>query len=256
MRKKIVAGNWKMHGLRYASQLLLQTIKEGATNFSEIEIVIFPSAIYLQLTEDLLANTLIEWGAQNIYMGDSGAFTGEIAAPMLVDYGCRYVLIGHSERRHVFHEDLLLVAAKFKSALEFGLHPVLCVGETHEERLNGKTEEVITQQLESVLQTVSVQLFHQAVIAYEPVWAIGTGLTATPGQAQAVHAFIRTQLAKYDVAVADTVRILYGGSIKADNASALFAMPDIDGGLVGGASLNAQTFLDICRCAESLAEKV
>jgi len=245
MRKKIIAGNWKMHGLRYEAQSLLNALKDAVGSRSSIEMVVFPSFVHLQLTEEILANSLIAWGAQNLYVGESGPYTGEVSAPMLVEYGCHYVLVGHSERRIVFQEDLFMIAAKFKSALQFGLSPLLCLGETAAERAQGKTEEVIAAQLESVMQTVSIQLFRQAVLAYEPVWAIGTGVTATPEEAEAVHAFIRKQLMQYNVEVANAVRILYGGSVKPDNAKALFEMPNIDGGLVGGASLNAQSFLEI-----------
>lgn len=249
MRKKMVAGNWKMHGSRASVLPLLQAIKEGVQNLSNVDVVVFPSFVHLQMVEELLADSLIEWGAQNLYVGESGAYTGEVSGPMLVDDGCQYVLVGHSERRMLFHEDLMQVAAKFKAALQFGLQPVLCVGETLAQRENGETEPVIISQLDSVIQTVSINLFKHIVIAYEPVWAIGTGLTATPEQAQAVHAFIRKHLAQYSVDVAGTVRILYGGSVKADNAKGLFAMPDIDGGLVGGASLDAKSFIEICKAA-------
>lgn len=239
-----------MHGSRFDARSLLTTLKEKATTVPAVEMVVFPSFVHLQLTEEILANSLITWGAQNLYVGESGAYTGEISGPMLVDYGCHYVLVGHSERRSLFHEDLQLVAAKFRSALQFGLTPILCVGETQTEREQGKTEAVIAAQLVSVIETVSIQLFRQVVLAYEPVWAIGTGLTATPEQAEGVHAFIRKQLTQYNVEVANAVRILYGGSVKPDNAKALFAMPNIDGGLVGGASLNAQSFLEIYNAAQ------
>ena len=168
---------------------------------------------------------------------------------MLVDLGCHYVLVGHSERRALFQEDLELVAFKFKSAIDAGLTPILCIGETKAERENNETEAVIAQQLQSVIDFVGIQVFKKAVIAYEPVWAIGTGLTATPAQAQTAHAFIRQLIAQNNVDIAGAIRILYGGSMKAENADALLAMPDIDGGLVGGASLNAESFLAICQAA-------
>ena len=249
MRKKIVAGNWKMNGSRYEAHTLLEAIKQGADAFSAIDIIVFPSFVYLQQSEEILADSLVAWGAQNLYLGKTGAFTGEISGAMLVDYGCQYVLIGHSERRQLFHEDVNLVAAKFKTAQQFGIQPVLCIGETLEQREAGQTENIIEQQLASVIEAASIDAFRHAVIAYEPVWAIGTGLTATPEQAQAVHAFIRARLAKYNAEIAEGIRILYGGSVKADNAKALFAMPDIDGGLVGGASLEAKGFLAICQAA-------
>ncbi len=250
MRKKMVAGNWKMCGSRCNVDALADAIKKGTKSFStKIDIVIFPSFVHLQLIENILVDTLVSWGGQNLYLGAQGAFTGEISGPMLVDYGCQYVLVGHSERRIIFHEDLKLIAAKFKTALEYGLKPVLCIGETLAEREQQKTEKVITEQLESVIELAGIDAFRHAVIAYEPVWAIGTGLTATPEQAQEVHAFIRKLLAKHHPDIANTICILYGGSVKADNAAGLFAMPDIDGGLVGGASLEAKSFLAICENA-------
>lgn len=249
MRKKIVAGNWKMNASRYDAHVLLESIKQGAKTLSAVDIIIFPSFVHLQQCEETLADSLISWGGQNLYLGRAGAFTGETSGTMLVDYGCQYVLIGHSERRQLFYEDVNLIAAKYKAAQHAGLQPVLCVGETIEQREAGKTESIIEQQLASVIEAASIDAFRQAVIAYEPVWAIGTGLTATPEQAQAIHAFIRQVLAAYHPNIAQSVRILYGGSVKPDNAKSLFAMPDIDGGLVGGASLDAKAFLAICQAA-------
>lgn len=249
MRRKMVAGNWKMFGSRSSVRELIEGIKPGAAKCPDVDIVVFPSFIHMQQVEDLLADSAIAWGGQNFYIGESGAFTGEVSAPMLVDYGCEYVLIGHSERRAIFREDLELIAAKFKAALQFGLRPVLCVGETLAEREKGETRTIIQKQLVSVIEAAGIETFEKAVIAYEPVWAIGTGLTATPLQAQEVHEFIRNELAKFDPAVAKSMQILYGGSVKADNAAGLFAMPDIDGGLVGGASLDAKSFLAICQAA-------
>ncbi|MHB1948399.1 MAG: triose-phosphate isomerase [Gammaproteobacteria bacterium] len=253
MRKKIVAGNWKMHGSRQSTDSLIESIKQGANTYSShVDIIVYPSYVFLQQVETLLADTQIKWGGQNLYLGAQGAFTGEISGPMLVDFGCQSVLVGHSERRMLFHEDLDLVAAKFKAALEFGLIPILCVGETLEQRQQGETEQVLTEQIESVVELVGIEGFRLAVVAYEPVWAIGTGLTATPEQAQEVHAFIRQKMAKYQVDIANSLRILYGGSVKADNAAGLFAKPDIDGGLVGGASLDAKSFLAICAAAKAV----
>ncbi len=249
MRKKMVAGNWKMHASRVEARELFSAIKEGADAFSAIDIVVFPSFIHLQQAEKILADSLVAWGGQNLYLNNAGAFTGEISGPMLVDYGCQYVLVGHSERRMLFHEDVNLVAAKFRVAQQFGLQPILCVGETLEQRQQKQTQDIIKQQLASVIEAVSIDAFRHAVIAYEPVWAIGTGLTATPDQAQEVHAFIRNLLAEYSAEAAKNTRLLYGGSVKADNAKGLFSMPDIDGGLVGGASLDAKAFLAICRAA-------
>jgi triosephosphate isomerase len=248
MRKKMVAGNWKMHASRSDAESLLQSIKEGNPSTS-LDVVVIPPFVHLPLAEKILQTTPIAWGAQNLYIGDSGAFTGEISGPMLADYGCQYVLVGHSERRMLFHEDETLVAAKCKAALHAGLTPILCVGETREEREKNKTEEVIKTQLDAVFKTINSDELKRLVIAYEPVWAIGTGLTATPAEAEVVHAFIRNEIAKYGLEVADSMRILYGGSVKADNARGLFAMPDIDGGLIGGASLKADNFLAICQAA-------
>ncbi|MDR3477132.1 MAG: triose-phosphate isomerase [Gammaproteobacteria bacterium] len=249
-RKPMVAGNWKMNASREAAQALITAIQQGATAFTAIDIAIFPSFVHLPLAEHLLKNTAIAWGAQNMYLGTAGAFTGEVSGAMLVDYGCQYVLIGHSERRALFHEDLTMVAAKLKAALEAKLKPILCLGETLAEREANQTENVIGMQLQSAIDAVGIHAFNQIVVAYEPVWAIGTGLTATPEQAQSVHAFIRKIFAQHDVVVANSMRILYGGSVKADNATGLFGMADIDGALVGGASLDAKSFLAICQAAE------
>lgn len=250
MRKKMVAGNWKMHGTRRDAGALVEAIKQGAQSLSSnVDVAVFPSFVHLQTVEQVLNNSRIEWGGQNLYLGKQGAFTGEVSGPMLVEYGCQYVLVGHSERRMLFFEDLMLIAAKFKAALEAGLKPILCVGETLGQREVGETERVITEQLESVIEAAGIDAFHNAIIAYEPVWAIGTGLTATPEQAQEVHAFIRNHLAVHNSGIAKVTRLLYGGSVKADNAAGLFAMPDIDGGLVGGASLDAKSFIAICEAA-------
>jgi len=249
MRKKMVAGNWKMNGSRREARELLDSIKNGAAALSGVDVVVFPSFVHLQQAEEILAESLIAWGAQNLYLGNAGAFTGEVSGPMLVDYGCQYVLVGHSERRMLFHEDVNLIAAKFRAAQQFGLQSILCIGETLEQRQEGQTENIIQQQLASVIEAVSIDAFRHTVIAYEPVWAIGTGLTATPEQAQEVHAFIRNLLAQYNADISQGMRLLYGGSVKADNAKGLFAMPDIDGGLVGGASLDAKGFLAICQAA-------
>lgn len=256
MRKPMVAGNWKMHGSRQDVATLLEAIKKGAVNLTTIDIVVFPTFVHLPLTESLLTNGSVAFGAQNMYIGKSGAFTGEVAGPMLKEFGCRYVLIGHSERRALFQEDLDILAEKFKAAQEAQLIPVLCLGETLSQRESGQTEKVIAEQLESVIAAAGIESFRQAVIAYEPVWAIGTGLTATPEQAQEVHAFIRQLLAKHDQSIAKQSQILYGGSVKADNAAGLFAMSDIDGALVGGASLDANSFLAICQAATARLERV
>jgi len=252
MRKPMVAGNWKMNGLNASVRTLLEGIKQAEHLFASIDVVVFPAAIHLMLVQELLKGSSLAWGAQNLYPADNGAFTGEISGPMLTDMSCRYVLVGHSERRALFAEDSSVVAAKFQAALKTRLQPILCVGEILKQRERGDTEKVIQEQLETVISKAGISAFRQAIIAYEPVWAIGTGLTATPEQAQAVHTYIRRLLAEQDVDIAQTIRILYGGSLKADNAAQLFAMPDIDGGLVGGASLEAKSFLAICQEAVSV----
>jgi triosephosphate isomerase len=248
MRKPMVAGNWKMHGARNEVNSLVEAIKDFPAH--SIDVVIFPATIHIPQVEQLLKGTNIAWGAQNIYIDKSGAYTGEISAQMLTDFNCRSVLIGHSERRMIFKEDLNLIAEKFKFALQANLSPILCVGETLEQRNQGLTQKIIQEQLQSVIDQAGIDSFKQAVVAYEPVWAIGTGQTATPEQAQEIHAFIRQLIKKQSENIAESLRILYGGSVKADNAEGLFAMQDIDGGLVGGASLNAESFLAICRAAE------
>jgi len=253
MRKKMVAANWKMHASREEAKALLCAVAAGLKSDINIDVVICPSFVYLPLAENILSQTTIAWGGQNMHINQCGAFTGEISGPMLAEFGARYVLIGHSERRSVFHETLSLITAKFKSALQFGLQPILCIGETQVEREQNNTETVLKNQLEAVLTEIDIRVFNQAILAYEPVWAIGTGLTASPDQAEEAHRFIRAHLAQYNVDVANTVRILYGGSVKADNAASLFAMPNIDGGLIGGASLNAQGFLDICQAASQVS---
>lgn len=251
MRKPLIAGNWKMHGSTRQAKTLIHSIQEGASNYSGIEVLVCPPFVYLYEVREWLSHTSIKLGAQNLYPGIEGAVTGEISAPMLKDIGCHYVLIGHSERRSLFHENLNLIAEKFKSAIDAQLIPILCVGETLNEREKGETEKVILEQLESVIQFVGIESFNQAVIAYEPVWAIGTGLTATPEQAEEVHIFIRNLIAQNNVDIARTIRILYGGSMKAQNAASLLAMPNVDGGLIGGASLDAASFLAICAAAQN-----
>lgn len=249
MRKPFIAGNWKMHGSKDQVKKLIEGIRKGADNHTDIDIAVLPPFPYIPQVTDLLKHTALKVGAQNLYPGVQGAFTGEVSGSMLKEAGCEYVLIGHSERRSLFHENLSEVAAKFKASLEAGLKPILCVGETRAERELGETEKIIRQQLESIIQSAGIAAFKDAVIAYEPVWAIGTGLTATPKQAEEVHAFIRQLLAQNNVELAKTLCILYGGSMKPENAASLLAMPDIDGGLIGGASLDADSFLAICAAA-------
>jgi triosephosphate isomerase len=247
MRRKLVAGNWKMNGSADSIRRLLQGIREGAAEVAVVELAVFPPFVYLGLVEQQLSGTPIAWGTQNLSEHASGAYTGEVAGPMLQDFHCAYVIVGHSERRTLYGETDEVVARKFAAARKIGLKPILCVGETLEERDQSITESVVERQLKAVLDLEGVEAFNDAVIAYEPVWAIGTGRTATPQQAQDVHAFIRTKLADRDSAVAAKTRILYGGSMKAANAGELLAMPDIDGGLIGGASLEAKEFLAIAK---------
>lgn len=246
MRRPFVAGNWKMNGSKESVGLLLNELLHGCERVEQAELAVFPPFVFLGQCEQVLMRTQISWGAQNVSNQPDGAFTGEISASMLRDFNCRYVIVGHSERRTLYGETNELVAAKFKAALDAGMRPVLCVGETEKQRDAKQTLSVVAEQLAAVLHLHdNLSAFADTVIAYEPVWAIGTGKHATPEQAQEVHAAIREQLRQQDAHLADSVRILYGGSVKTDNAGALFAMPDIDGALVGGASLHAEQFLEI-----------
>jgi triosephosphate isomerase len=248
MRRKIVAGNWKLHGTREFATTLVTDIANGAPE-QGVELVILPPLPYLGELADDFADTAVAFGAQDVSSNEKGAYTGEVSASMLHEVGARYGLVGHSERRQYHHESSELVARKFAAALHAGLVPVLCVGETLEQREAGQTEVVIASQLAPVLALVGGEGFENAVVAYEPVWAIGTGRTASKEQAQQVHAFIRGEVAKVDARIADSLTILYGGSVKPDNAAELFAQPDVDGGLVGGASLVAADFLAIAQAA-------
>jgi triosephosphate isomerase len=246
MRKILVAGNWKMHGSRAMVRELLEGLLAGTREPNGTDMAVFPPFPYLPQAQALLQGSPITLGAQNLNPAPKGAHTGEVSASMLLDFGCRYVLVGHSERRTLYGESDQDVADRFVAAQAAGLVPVLCVGETLEERENGTTEAVVDRQLVAVLQRTGVAGFGDAVVAYEPVWAIGTGKTASPEQAQAVHAFIRDKFASLDGIIAGQLRILYGGSVNGSNAADLFAREDIDGGLVGGASLKAEDFLAIC----------
>ncbi len=247
MRRPFVAGNWKMNGSVAGNKALLDGIKAGLAGVTTTEVAVCPPFVYLRDVAQQLQGTAVVLGAQNLSEQSAGAFTGEICAAMLLDLACRYVIVGHSERRAIYGESDALVAKKFAAARKAGLIPILCVGELLEEREAGTTEQVIARQLDAVLALEGIAAFAQAVVAYEPVWAIGTGKTASPDQAQAVHAFIRNKLAAQDATIADKLRILYGGSVKASNAVELFGMADIDGGLIGGAALQADEFLAICR---------
>ena len=249
MRKKLVAGNWKMHGTRaMATSLVGELVKHLG---GQSDVAVLPPFPYLAELIERYEDSVLAFGAQDVSERVRGAFTGEVSAEMLADVGCRYVLVGHSERRQYHDESNELVAAKFDVAREAGLTPILCVGETLEQRDSGTTESVIGMQIDAVLSRCGIEAFSTAVVAYEPVWAIGTGRTATPDQAQAVHAHIRGMLARDNATIAGSLRILYGGSVKPDSAAGLFGQPDIDGGLIGGASLVATDFLAICAAANA-----
>jgi triosephosphate isomerase len=249
MRQPLVAGNWKMNGARAGVGELLDGVKAGMGEVRTAEVAVCPPFVFIPEAASRLQGTAIAWGGQNLSTHASGAYTGEVAASMLTDFGCKYVIVGHSERRTLYGEDDAVVAEKFELARKAGLVPIFCVGETLEEREANATETVVARQLDAVLERFGAQALSAGVIAYEPVWAIGTGRTATPEQAQDVHAFIRGRVAAKDAVVAAGIRILYGGSMKPDNAAELMAKPDIDGGLIGGASLKASDFLAICRAA-------
>jgi triosephosphate isomerase len=238
-----------MHGNRAANEALLEGILAGAGELGEVECAVCVPYPYLALTAGRLDGSAVAWGAQNVSEHAQGAYTGEVSAAMLAEFGCRYVIVGHSERRQIYGEGDAQVAAKCAAVLAAGMTPIACVGETLAERDAGKTASVVRRQLEAVLCVAGVRAFASAVLAYEPVWAIGTGRTATPEQARDVHALLRARVAQDDAGVARELRILYGGSVKAANAAALFAMPELDGGLIGGASLVAQEFLAIGRAA-------
>ncbi len=248
MRRKFVAGNWKMNGSLAENQTRLTQLRQGLKKTVDIDIAVFSSAPYLAQCKSLLSGSSIQWGAQNVSEYAHGAYTGELSTGMLQDFSCEYALVGHSERREIFAESSDQVAAKFAQALAGNIVPVLCVGETLQQREDGQTMNVIAAQLQAVLNLVGIQEFARGVVAYEPVWAIGTGKTATPEQAQEIHAAIRNLLALHDENTAGAMQILYGGSVKPNNAAAIFAQPDVDGALVGGASLNAEDFIQIC-CA-------
>ena len=247
MRKMLVAGNWKMHGSRAMAAELAAAVAAGRPD--GIDVAVFPPFPYLAMLGQAHGQDL-PCGAQDLseHAGE-GAFTGEVSAGMLRDVGCTWALVGHSERRQYHGEDNARIARKFGVALEAGLRPMLCVGETLEQREADRTEQVLAEQLGAVVSAHGIDAFEHAVVAYEPVWAIGTGRTATPQQVQHAHAFIRSQLAKEGAKIAGLTRLLYGGSVKPSNAAELFAQADVDGGLIGGASLKATDFLAICAAA-------
>ena len=250
MREKLVAGNWKMHGSLAENKALLDALVPQLASLKGASCAVCVPFPYLFQAQSSLQSTNIAWGAQNLSQHEKGAFTGEVSASMLLDFGCKYALVGHSERRALFGEDDATVAAKFVAAQKAGLTPILCVGESLTEREANITEQVVARQLDAVLAVAGVAGLAKSVVAYEPVWAIGTGKTASPEQAQAVHAFIRAKVAVASAEVAKGLVIQYGGSVKAANAAQLFSMPDIDGGLIGGAALSADEFVAICRAAQ------
>jgi triosephosphate isomerase len=251
MRRKLVVGNWKMYGRLARNKALLDGVIAGVVGLKGADYAVCVPFPYLHQAQSLLSGSNVAWGAQNLSQHDEGAFTGEVAPGMLAEFGCRYVIVGHSERRAMYLENNEVLAAKFDAAQKAGLTPIFCVGETLAEREAGEAERVIAEQLDAVLNRAGAQGLAKAVVAYEPVWAIGTGKTASPEQAQAVHAFIRQRVAKQDSQIAQGLCILYGGSVKPANATELFGMPDIDGGLIGGAALVADDFVAICRAAQS-----
>lgn len=252
----LVAGNWKMNGSKVEITTLLQKLLENLSDLTfQIEAVVCPPSIYVEYAHKLIEKSNIQIGAQNIASNSVTAFTGEISPAMLREFDCKYVIIGHSERRLLLDETDDLIARKFQIAVDGGISPILCVGETKDQQAAGLSKAVVEKQLLAVLHKCGIDGFKSAVIAYEPVWAIGTGLTATPEQAQEIHAYIRSLLAKHNTTIAENVRIIYGGSVNSTNAEALFTQPDIDGGLIGSASLKAQDFSDICHIAMGLTKQ-
>lgn len=245
MKKPLIAGNWKMNLTRDTAIQLLKMLKRLSSDLNKVELAIFPPFVLLETAEKILSDTSIKWGAQNLSEKESGPYTGEISSQMLKDFGCHYVLIGHSERRQLFHETNTMIEEKYITASQAGLHPIVCVGETLDERLSDKTFEVIREQIDAVL--LGRLFLDRLLIAYEPIWAIGTGVAATAEQAQEVHQMIRECVAQVDKEVASNLRILYGGSVIPENAAELSRMPDIDGALVGGASLDVQRFMSIAQ---------
>jgi len=253
MRNTLVAGNWKLNGSKDSISELLKGILGGMADgsvTSQTEVAVCAPYIYIPHVQEILNGTALAYGSESISEHDSGAFTGEISGLMLNDFSCKYAIVGHSERRTLFGEKDADTANKFAAARKHGLIPILCLGELLEEREQGITETVVARQLDAVIDLEGVDALVDAVIAYEPVWAIGTGMTASPQQAQDVHAFIRSKIASLNAGIADKVQILYGGSVNGGNADELFAMPDIDGGLIGGAALKAEDFLAICRAGK------
>lgn len=251
-RRALVAGNWKMNGSRDSNANLIHDIVLEVRKYSGIDVLVCPPSVYVESVGRQLDGSSVQLGGQDLSEQEKpGAFTGEVHGGMLRDAGCSYVIVGHSERRALYGESDQRVAAKFRTAQNCGLTPILCVGESLQEREGGQTEAVLARQLQAVFDLCGIAAFKQAVIAYEPVWAIGTGRTATPEQAQDAHAFLRGKLADADAKIANSTRVLYGGSVKAENAESLFNCPDVDGGLIGGASLKSGEFMAICAAAQS-----
>jgi len=254
MRKLIVAGNWKMNGSKAMADALLGNFKSKIAADNDVQVVVFPPFLYLEQTSKILADSTIAWGGQTLSEHEQGAFTGEISGKMLQEFGCDYVIVGHSERRHIYAESDQLVAQKYHQAVTSGLTPILCVGETKDEYEQKITEQVVARQLSAVLSSTQ-QIPGQIIVAYEPVWAIGTGLTASPEYAQQVHYYLRKVISQHSAALAENCHLLYGGSVKADNAQDLLSMADIDGVLVGGASLVADEFIGIVEAAREVVRR-
>lgn len=249
MRRKLVVGNWKMNGRIAQNQTLLQTLKIGVQDLKHADFAVCVPYPYISQAQTLLQGSNVAWGAQNLAANENIALTGAVSAYMLTDYGCRFVIVGHSERRIQFHETDDTAATRFEAAEKAGLTPIFCMGESLEERESDWTEYVVGRQLDSIIRRYGAEVLSKAVLAYEPLWAVGTDIAATPEQAQKVHAFIRNRVAKCDFNIAKKVQILYGGSLNPSNAAALFSMPDIDGGLVGRSSLDVKSFIAICHAA-------
>ena len=249
MRRKLVVGNWKMYGSLASNKVLLESLVSGLSEYRKADYVVCVPHPYLAQAQSILKETNIAWGGQNMHQFEGGAFTGSVAPHMLVDFGCSYVIIGHSERRELCHESDQLVSDKFEAAVKDGMCPIFCLGETREEHLAGQAEKVVARQLDAVLTRMGAEGIAKGVLAYEPVWAIGTGRAAAPDLAQHMHAYIRNRVANLDRVIAARLRIIHGGSVRVSNAAQLLSMPDIDGALVGNASLVAEQFLAICRAA-------
>ena len=249
MRRPFVVGNWKMNGSREHTRALVTGVCEAAHELPQVDVGLCPPFVYVTDADEAIGDAPVRLGGQTCAGVENGAFTGEVSATMLADAGCSFVLVGHSERRTLYGEEDAGIAEKSRLALWAGLSPVVCVGETLPEREAGQTEATVARQIDAVVDRLDQEQLARIVIAYEPVWAIGTGRTAAPSQANAVHAFLRTRVAEKDSDVATGLRILYGGSVNPDNAARMFAEPEIDGGLIGGASLDPRKFIDICRAA-------